>query len=126
MKMEKTGPSLNNNSISEFEKQLNIRLPQDYKDFMLAHNGGTPKEDWAFDFVDVITNKGDSSVISSFFVIYGEETKARYDDLRKSYRIIHEMEKAAPPLTLPIADDPGGNLIGMSVAEKDFGQCIFL
>ena len=123
MKIQNSGEQLNNAALSKFEKQLNIRLPQDYKDFMLKNNGGTPEKDWAFNFVDLMTNTTTSSVIQSFFVIYEEETHED-NDLRKSYRILQE-EGEIPVDILPIADDPGGNLICMCISEKNYGRVFF-
>jgi cell wall assembly regulator SMI1 len=123
MKLLDSGKQLNTDIIVSFEKQLNVRLPQDYKDFLLKNNGGMPEEDWAFDFIDIATNTKTSSGIQSFFVIYDEETN-NDDDLRKSCRILQENEEV-PVGTLPIGDDPGGNLICISVSDNNYGEVFF-
>jgi cell wall assembly regulator SMI1 len=123
MKIDDSGPKLTEKNISEFEKQFNIKLPDDYRAFMLKNNGGTPEEDWAFDFVDITTNTKTDSDIQNFFVIYDEETY-KDDDLRKSYRILRENGEV-PVGILPIADDPGGNLICLSVSDKNYGEVFF-
>lgn len=39
---ESCGRPLTTENIVAFEKQLGCRLPDDYREFMLTHNGGTP------------------------------------------------------------------------------------
>jgi cell wall assembly regulator SMI1 len=121
--MKDSGEMLTESTIAEFERQFGITLPHDYKAFMLQNNGGTPEEDWAFDFIDITTNTKTGSDIQSFFVIYNEETY-RDDDLRKSYRILQENGEV-PAGILPIGDDPGGNLICISVSDKNYGEVFF-
>jgi cell wall assembly regulator SMI1 len=123
MKLLDSGKQLNTSAIADFEKQFDIRLPQDYKEFLLQNNGGAPEEDWAFDFIDIATNTKTGSDIQSFFVIYDEETY-KDDDLRKSYRILRENEEV-PVGILPIGNDPGGNLICISVSDKNYGEVFF-
>jgi len=123
MKMQDSGFKLSNAMILELENQLQIELPQDYKDFMLANNGGTPEEDWAFDFVELDPSKITSSIIQEFMIIYAEETM-EVNDLRAGYVALVESGQI-PKALLPIAEDPGGNLICISVSEKDYGRVYF-
>ena len=37
--------------IAEFENEVGIKFPEGYKRFMLKSNGGTPKEEWLYDFL---------------------------------------------------------------------------
>lgn len=122
MDMQNSGSSLNEAIISQFEVLMNIKLPQDYKDFMLENNGGMPIESWMFDFIDInqINNR---SVIQNFLVIYLEETD-EIDDLGQSYKILSE-QGFAPPSVLPIAEDPSGNIIFLVIAEEGFGKIYF-
>ena len=57
MKIQDSGEKIDRVVLSELEKELNVKLPEDYKKFMIKNNGGTPAEDLAFDFLDVSTNK---------------------------------------------------------------------
>lgn len=123
MKMEESGKKLNNDKILKFENELNIQLPLDYKNFMLKNNGGIPKKDWAFDFVDTETNSITSSLITCFYVIYPEETDED-DDLRTIYQM-HQEEEELPKDMLPIAEDPSGNVICMCVSKSNFGRIFF-
>src|SRR6266478_8116519 len=40
IQLEDCGPPLTPEQISTFEKELGGRIPDDYKQFLLAHNGG--------------------------------------------------------------------------------------
>lgn len=125
MELRDSGKQLNEAMISEFEKQFDFKLPQDYKAFMLKNNGGTPKKNWAFDFVDTASGKSDSSGINYFCILYDEETENN-DDLRASYiALVLEEPAQSPPNLLPILDDPGGNIVFLSVAGKDYGKVYF-
>ena len=53
MKFYDSGDILTDGMIAQFEKDLNLSLPSDYKSFMIRVNGGTPEDDWVFSFVDV-------------------------------------------------------------------------
>jgi len=117
MKMQETGKSLTDSDISEFENEFQIKLPQDYIDFMLKNNGGVPEEDWIFDYIE--NGNANSSVIRDFFVIYKTET-GEYDDLKVAYK-----NGVAPPDYMPIATDPGGNVIFMAVKGENRGKIYF-
>jgi hypothetical protein len=38
--------------INNFEKEFKIKIPDDYKEFLLEHNGGEPEDDMIFDYDD--------------------------------------------------------------------------
>jgi len=122
MKMQDSGKPLSEATISKFEKLLNVKLPQDYIEFMLENNGGMPTEEWIFDFIGA-NNISNRSVIQNFMVIYIEATN-EIDDLKNSYKLLVD-EGFAPPSALPIADDPSGNIIFLVVSEKDYGKVNF-
>ena len=117
-----SGSQLDDSALLAFEKKLNVVLPKDYKEFMLKHNGGKPETEWIFDFTDV-NNIYNKSIIQGFLVIYPSETH-NLDDLMKSYRILVE-GGYTPASVLPIADDPSGNIILMSIAGEDYGRVYF-
>ena len=123
MIIQDSGMQLNDAMISDFETLCHVNLPQDYKDFMLKNNGGTPEEMWAFDFVDAASSKTTNSLINYFYVIYTKETTEN-DDLKAAYGAMRR-DDILPPAIMPIAYDPFGNIICMSVGEKDYGKvCI--
>ena len=46
------GIRLSEEDIIYYEKELKIKFPPRYAEFLLESNGGTPEEDLVFDFVD--------------------------------------------------------------------------
>ena len=119
MKLVECGKVLTEEILAKFEEKLNVILPNSYKEFMLKNNGGTPEEEYVFDFFDIAGNFENNSCIRSFFIINEEETNG-YDDLLKIYRIMKEEVMIAENV-LPIADDPAGNPICMNLGEDRYG-----
>jgi cell wall assembly regulator SMI1 len=110
---------LTNANVSEFENNFRIMLPQDYKEFMLTNNGGRPEKEWGFDFIETGKTSPTSSLICEFLAIC-----TRYNSIQNAYNNLVE-SKEIPPGLLPIANDPGGNIILLSVAEEDYGKVCF-
>lgn len=50
LKITRANEKINIKSIKDFEKKYDIKLPKDYKDFLLEYNGGTPEERMYFYF----------------------------------------------------------------------------
>ena len=124
LKME-NGYKIEEKLIIDFEKKFEINLPKDYKEFMIENNGGESDNDLFFDFYDNVTQKNNSSVIRSFFRIYEiKNNKIVYDDLEKICKIMWE-EGTLDKKMLPIADDPGGNVICISLFSEDYGTVYF-
>ena len=86
---------INAEDIADFENEVGIKFPEDYKTFMLKANGGTP----------------DDSV--------------KISNLKKIYKTM-TYEEMIPNDMLPIADDPGGNVIGISLNKDDYGYVYFI
>lgn len=123
MKLTNCGIKLNDNMICEFEQQLGIKLPSEYKEFLLKNNGGKPEGNWSFDFIENGTKNKTESVINYFEKIYDEKT-IKVDDLRVGYLALVESEQI-PNTLLPIADDPFGNIIFLCIGGDDFGKVYF-
>lgn len=120
------GYKINDELIMSFENKFGIILPKDYKEFMLENNGGESEKDWIFDFYDNVTKENNSSVVRSFFRIYqNKNNEIVYDDLEEICKRMWG-DGIIDNKTLPIADDPGGNVISISVHEEDFGTVYFL
>lgn len=119
MRMEESVAPVSEATILEFEAIFRLQLPQDYKEFMLEHNGGRPEDDWVFDFIETGSEEPTSSMVCDFMSF-----SAEYDSLQNAYKNLIEA-KEVPTGLLPIADDPGGNLILMSVAQEDHGKVCF-
>ena len=115
---------LSQEDIEEFENEVGINFPEDYKSFMLESNGGTPKENWLYDFFDEVTEAENTSVIRKFFSLFKDES-AKFGNIRKIYNIMTG-EETIPADMLPIADDSGGNVIAISLNKADFGYVYFI
>ena len=70
MKLFDEGIKITKEDILEFEEKLNTKFPETYVDFLLESNGGTPEEDLAFDFIDIASNKKNSTDIREFYIFY--------------------------------------------------------
>jgi cell wall assembly regulator SMI1 len=97
-------PTVTPERLAELESQLDNKLPQDYKSFLLEHNGGTP-EKTLFQIPDC-----DGDALVDYFLgidrpngdlLDWKEELA--DDLGEEY--------------LPIAFDPGGNALLLKLSE---------
>lgn len=124
MTLINSAEKLSAEDITEFENEAGIKFPDDYKAFMLESNGGTPKEDWLYDFFDEVTEAKNTSVIREFFSLLQDES-VKMRNLRKIYDIMTN-EETIPADMLPIADDSGGNVIGISLNKDDFGYVYFI
>jgi len=123
MQTRNSSKQLTDLDIHEFEKKFHVRLPQDYREFMLKSNGGRPTDDWGFDFIEAGSSVHTSSVICDFLALNADSGKT-YDDLGKTYKMLVE-ERQIPPEVLPFANDPGGNYICISTAKGDHGRVCF-
>ena len=100
-------------SISDFERKIGSKLPDDYKNFLLKYNGGQPCPN-SFKF---ISNKDDGSSVDKFLSL----GKEKYSNLLKYYNIYKDR---IPSGFIPIAHDAGGNLILMG-ANSDNNKIYF-
>lgn len=104
--------------VLEVERLIGLTLPDEYKAHLLKYNGGRciPNK---FSFVE--EGKTEESCIDWFLAIYDGE----YDNLTKYIMIYKIDEMRLPKHILPIAHDPGGNLICISCDQKDNGYIYF-
>ncbi len=126
MRLYDSGSHLAKNDFKKIEKELDLSLPSDYKEFMLQVNGGTPEEDLIFRFTDVVTKKVNNSDLRELFVFYFDEEKNEdsFDDILRIYNSM-VAEQLIPPFFLPIGDDSGGNPICINLSNDDYGAILF-
>lgn len=105
-------------AIKEFEKKINVKLPDDYKQHLLKNNGGRC-EPSHFDFIE--NGKPSGSGIEWFFAL-GDH---KYNNLRRTCEIYKIEDKRMPDKMVPIADDGLGNSVCISCSEKDYGYVYF-
>ena len=125
MKLLEVGATLTEETIQEFEREIKIKLPQDYKDFLINSNGGTPDGTWVFDFFDIGNSCENSTAIDFFEKIYtGDSNTIENDNIKARYKALVDTEQI-PINLLPIADDTYGNIIFICIAGTDFGKVFF-
>lgn len=124
--------------IAAFEKHIGHELPQEYREFLLNHNGGRPVPD-AF----TLTADGrepEEDLVMCFFPLRNlslgaVEVKAMeelrtwplhcaWDDLQNDLENLYETE-LDPPI-LPIGTDGSGNYIGLVLSGDRAGAVVFL
>jgi len=116
--LSKTEPKINSSNIAELEEYVGLTFPLEYKKHLLQYNGGQCEPN-VFSFFE--NGKKTDSCIDYFLAIYDGE----YDNLKEYIKILKIDEKRLPSHILPIADDPGGNLICISCGNNDFGYIYF-
>jgi hypothetical protein len=94
--------------VSQFEMEIAARLPDDYRAFLLRYNGGYPQPNG---FV------GGNEVLNYFFGLWQKRASLNYELL--AYRDF------IPKGMIPIACDPGGNLVLLEVARPNRGRIWF-
>lgn len=113
-----TETQLTDSQIKKIEKKVGLDFPAEYRNHLLKYNGGQcePNE---FDFLE--NGKVTSSNIDWFLAIYDGE----YDNLEDYINTYKIEQKRMPSRILPIAHDPGGNLICISCEGLDVGRVYF-
>jgi len=111
--------SLTDADICNVEKKIGILFPAEYRNFLLLNNGGRPSKTlFAFRKAD---GHSSESCVDWFLAIYD----GKYDNF-ESYYATYKINQARIPFHLvPIAHDPGGNLICISVSGSDCGAVFF-
>lgn len=111
-----SGKSVTEKDIAALEQRLGISLPDEYRQFILTWNGGQPEPN-AFPIQD---NPRDThGLLDRFFSIDVEDTDYDIVDNAEVFR------DRVPADLLPIAFDPGGNLICVAVSGKNKGKIYF-
>jgi len=96
--------------ISEFETHNNVKLPDDYKAFLIKNNGGRPNPSIV------------PSVKSDIQWIYGMVEEPFFASI---FQHIDMFQKRIPSWYFPIANDSGGNLYLMSLYHENYGLIAF-
>jgi hypothetical protein len=96
-------------ALADTERKLEVRIPKDYREFLLeVCNGGRP-DDNVFEQGEVSTG------IASFFGVGRPEDD---EDVIKVYEVYKDR---VPSWLLPVADTDEGNLICISIRQEDEG-----
>ncbi len=116
MDILESGDALTPADIEAFEATIGKRLPQTYRDFLLAHNGGRPVPA----VIDIDDCPSGATVVQ---VLLGLTGPVESETLVWSWQAF---QRRIPERLLPIADDPFGNLFCLSLDGVDAGQVVFL
>ncbi|HEY5744451.1 MAG TPA: SMI1/KNR4 family protein [Chryseolinea sp.] len=118
LEFSQTEAKLNASQIEEVEEFVGLTFPVEYKEHLLKYNGGQCKPNF-FEFTE--NGKASNSNLDWFLAIY----EGKYDNLKEYIEIYKIEDKRMPVHMLPIAHDPGGNLICISCNGDDFGYVYF-
>lgn len=102
--------SISAERLGEFEAKYSLKLPDDYRTFLLDHNGGKPKPN---------INKNPETDIQWIYGIHHAEYWASLEEHIATY------ENRIPSKTVPIANDSLGNLFLLSLREETYGEIWF-
>jgi hypothetical protein len=110
------GPLLTEIDIKRFEKDAQLSLPVEYKDFLLKNNGGSPERKF-FAIEDFANNP--VGQVQLFFGINCEVASRNVVWNRETFlgRIPRDL--------LPIAREDGGNLICISIGGANNGAVFY-
>src|SRR5262245_35806145 len=115
---EFSGPPITEAEIRDVEKLLRVKLPRQYREFLLRTNGGRPSPEEAFLFgPDPEKFKG--SLIDVFYPVVCD------DDGRTLLEAQLAMEGRIPRALLPIGNDAGGSKICLGVRGLRRGKVYF-
>src|SRR5687768_9249320 len=100
-------------ALADTERQLEVKIPEDYREYLLEIcNGGRPQDN-VFEQGEVSTG------VASFFGVGHPEDD---EDMIKVYEIYKDR---VPSWLLPVADTEEGNLICISIRQEDEGAVYF-
>lgn len=110
------GPHISAIDIDHFEKRHGIKLPEDYKQFLLQRNGGRPERDIFY----VPGCKASPDARIHLFCGIGHPSKTH----ELSWHIDLHSERL-PNYLLPIASTEGADIICMDIGRIHHGRIIF-
>lgn len=103
-------------AVAAFEASRGIRLPADYRESLLATNGGKP-EPCAFQLM--LRSGPYTDSIVHWFLSLGDTAGPSLESFADL------MAGRMPPELLPVAPDPGGNFVCLGVAGDARGKVYF-
>lgn len=117
LEIKKFAPAVSEAEVLRVEKKWEFTLPQEYRSFLLLHNGGKP----TFDRFKFRQGSYGRSMVDWFLAIY----EGKYDNFEDYFDVYKIREPRLLNNLVPIAHDPGGNLICISVLGEDRGAVYF-
>lgn len=126
-----TGPPIGEADLARLEAKTQACLPDDYRAFMLAYNGGRPQfvghphayGDFHIHWLGPVKGYGgDRGLVGDLFSIATSEWSQ--DDL-SDFNLFHLWGESAEPRVVSIGYDPGGNPILMALDGALAGKILF-
>ena len=101
--------------VTTFERRIGAKLPEDFRSFLLLHNGGKPNPK------RFSTSDGKiESMVSIFFPLSGETDETLVAEYEK-----FTLRDQLPPNLLSIAKDPTDNRITIAFQGDDVGAVYY-
>ena len=109
--------AISKDEIKKFEQIIEYKLPEDYTQFLLKYNGGIPKKtDFDYEGID-----GEESSVVQLFLSLGDQHS---ENIKQDYNYYLGEGRILEGI-VPIAYDPFGNLICLSLVEETYNQIWF-
>ena len=121
IEVEESEIPTNLEAIKKFEELIKVKLPEDYKQFLLKHNGGHPIRD-TFRLIEPINDHFNEGGISWFYALYDGDVC----NITTNFK--HSLARGeSPDKFLPIGyDSGGGNEICIELIEgDDYGKLYY-
>jgi cell wall assembly regulator SMI1 len=104
--------------IKKFEKDFGFKLPTEYRDFLLTHNGGAPTDILTYEFK--MGSRQSSSTIQVFYGLGGTE----WGDLAEAIDTFHVHRRRMPDYLFPFACDGLGNQLCINLDGPRYGEIL--
>jgi cell wall assembly regulator SMI1 len=111
------GPPVGEHEVAAFERELGARLPADYRQFLLTHNGGRPE----LDVVDIEGLPGSPTDVQVFFGI-----RRKFESSQLPWNLQLIAKRCPGQRVLPIACDSGGNLFCLQESDGGASSVVYL
>lgn len=115
--IEDSSAPLTEADIQQVEQEINVRFPDQYRQFILQYNGGRPIPNVFMIPDDRIP--GQSSMLDWFYCI---DLSDEYNHLLRNLDVFRDR---MPSDCVPIGCDPGGNQICLIVSGAQTGKIYF-
>lgn len=119
MNLLEIGEMIIEDDIRKLETKMNLKLPEEYRNFLLQNNGGVPENDVEFSFIelDVVTqeNREQGSDIQYFYNV---------DEMLEAYQNLVD-EELIHKNYIPVACDSFGNEILICSDSDENNGCVF-
>ena len=115
-----SAPPVTEDDLVQAEAQMGRPIPAAYRTFLLAHNGGRPIG--AMFEIHGGGGTGNVTDMSRVGWFFGINTGQHYNNLED---VVEIYRGRLPANVFPIADDPFGNVIGLSTEGEQAGAVYF-